>query len=229
MVGTLKQVPQLWRLGVLAMLLGGGVLVLGRAIATPKAATSSSESAVTRTAAGFPQSIPGQSGSFTQTGPVKSEKGELVGQTYQLQAGSAAITVEVREESGDGNVSRFLFVHTPIRTANSTLQLRFREGVGHYGVLTHAGKAYLSACVNPRGGSTVTEQQFTQNRYQYDLTVGRLLPWFAGQGALLDRRCIWTLMSVPMDKTTPPDDAYKTLEAAWFSWHQWWQSNFPRA
>ncbi len=219
-----------WRVPLLAVTLSGALVVWGRAIATPKTVVPPTNAST----ATFPTSIPIKDGQFAQTSAVKSEKGDVVGQlyTYRQNAGkpeAATITAEVREELGDGNVSRFLFVYTPIRTANSTLQLRFQAGVGYYGVLSHEGQAYLSACINPSGGSTVTEQQFTQNRYQYDLNVGRLLPWIAGQESLLDRRCIWTLMSTPVAQGTSPDAAYKTLETAWFSWFQWWQSNFPRA
>jgi cyanosortase A-associated protein len=223
----LPQIPQAWRIGLLAITLSGAVVVIGRAIATPK--TVATEAPVPT----FPQSIPLPAGQFIQTSAVKSDKGAVLGQQYTYQTpnqpNAATITAEVRQELGDGNVSRFLFVHTPIRTANSTLQVRFQKDMGYYGVLTHEGKAYLSACINPRGGSTVTEQQFTQNRYQYDLNIGRLVPWITGQESLLDRRCMWTLMSTTVTPGTPPEIAYKTLEAAWFPWSQWWQSNFPRA
>ncbi len=226
MTKTIPHSSQVWRLGLLAVMLSGALGVLGRAIATPK--TTAADPVPS-----FPLSIPVHSGQFAQTDAVTSEKGVVLGQQYTYQPSDAPngppITTEVREEPGDGNVSRFLFVHTPIRTANSTLQIRFQKDAGYYGVLTHEGKAYLSACINPRGGSTVTEQQFTQNRYRYDLNIGRLLPWIAGQESLLDRRCLWTLMSIPLTQDMPPETAYKTLESAWFSWFQWWQSNFPRA
>jgi len=106
--------------------------------------------------------------------------------------------------------------------------------VGYYGVLTHEGKAYLSACINPRGESTVTEQQFRQSLYATDLQVGRILPWISGREPLLDRRCLWTLMSTPLPSgkntdSTASEAAYKTLEAAWFNWFRWWQPKFPPA
>ncbi len=217
--------PQLWRLGLLAVLLTASVGLLGRAIATPKGSgPSKASSAVT-----FPPSVSLPIGQFSQTIAVRSEGGAVVGQQYQYQHRGQTITAEVREEWGDGNVSRFLFVHTPIRTANATMQIRFQPGLGYYGVLTHAGQAYLSACVNSRGNSTVTEQQFTQNHYQQDLDVGRLLPWLLGQKSLVDGRCLWTLMSTPLDQATSPEAAYEALAVAWSPWTQWWKSNFLAA
>jgi cyanosortase A-associated protein len=214
--------PQLWRLGLLALLLTVTLGVLGRAIATSKGSSMSA----TSPSATFPPSVPLQIGPFSKTMDVRSESGEVVGQKYQYQQEGQTITAEVREEWGDGNVSRFLFVHTPIRTANATMQIRFQPGIGYYGVLTHAGQAYLSACVNSRGNSTVTEPQFTQNQYQQDLDVGRLLPWLLGQTSLVDGRCLWTLMSIPLDQTASPEAAYETLATVWNPWTQWWKSNF---
>lgn len=215
--------PQLWRLGLLAVLLTVALGILGRALVTSKGSGPSAASpAVT-----FPPSVPLPIGQFSQTMAVRSESGQVVGQQYQYQQRGQTITAEVREELGDGNVSRFLFVHTPIRTANATMQIRFQPGIGYYGVLTHAGQAYLSACVNPRGNSTVTEPQFTQNHYQQDLDVGRLLPWILGQKSLVDGRCLWTLMSIPLNQTASPEAAYEALAEVWSPWTQWWKSNFP--
>ncbi|NJP09052.1 MAG: cyanoexosortase A system-associated protein [Leptolyngbyaceae cyanobacterium RU_5_1] len=138
----------------------------------------------------------------------------------------------------DGNVSRYLFVYTAIKTANASLKPKYQPGVGHYGTVSGNGRAYLTACINPRGESTVTEQQFTQNRYTHDLRVDRIVPWILGRESLIDRRCLWTLMSTPLELSTPKTSpkselvsldkgVYNDLETAWFSWHQGWQSNFP--
>jgi len=124
-------------------------------------------------------------------------------------------------------------VYSPVSTANVKLQIKFQPEVGHYGLVTHNGNAYLSACIHARGDSTVTEAQFTQNHYASDLKVSRILPWLLGQESLIDTRCLWTLMSIPLkpgsgsETTISEETAYKTLETAWVPWHQWWQANFP--
>lgn len=157
------------------------------------------------------------------------------GRRYQYQQNNLALQADQIYTKSDGNVSRYLFVYSPIRTANANMKVKFQPGVGHYGLVTHDGKAYLSACINPRGSSTVTESQFTQNRYAHDLQITRIVPWVLGQESLIDYRCLWTLMSVPVKNSSASvpvvadEQAYKALETAWFSWHQWWQANFPPA
>jgi cyanosortase A-associated protein len=132
-------------------------------------------------------------------------------------------------------------VYTPIRTANADLQIKYQPGIGHYGVLTHkdaktqTSRAYLSACINPQGESTATEQQFTHNLSK-GWQPSQVGSWILGQKSLIDRRCLWTLMSVPVQtdsKAAPAtarstEQAYKTLETAWVSWYQWWRENYPR-
>ncbi len=230
------------RLGLLAVTFVGTALVWGRVVATPKADSK----AVTPVAANpLPSSVPlvgwqliaSQPIDLTQTakpGTAEEKADEFkFGRRYQYQQGKLTLQADQVYTQSDGNISRYLFVHSPIRTANANMKVKFQPGVGHYGLVTHDGKAYLSACVNPRGNSTVTESQFTQNRYANDLQVTRIVPWLLGQESLIDYRCLWTLMSVPLksnataDSSLTADQAYKSLETAWGSWHQWWQTNFP--
>jgi cyanosortase A-associated protein len=54
------------------------------------------------------------------------------------------------------------------------------------------------------------------------------MPILLGQEALLDKRCLWVYLSIPL-RNSSPEEAYKTLEQAWFSWYQWWQPRFPKS
>jgi cyanosortase A-associated protein len=110
---------------------------------------------------------------------------------------------------------------------SSTNTIRHRQEVGFYGLGVDQQRAYLSSCINPRGGSTFTTEQFNQNRYFHDLRPQYLLSWLVGQNSLLDRRCLWVNLSVPLKDSTP-ESAYQVLENAWFSWYQWWQVRFPK-
>lgn len=214
------------RLATLAVTLGGALLVLGKAIATPK---SDPNAAQVQT---LTQSVPLANWQLSESTALKPSKEIPTGQRYQYRQGSTVMEVEMRPMSGDGNISRLLFVHTPIRQGNANLQIRRLPNVGSHGVLSHEGRAYLSACVNPRGESTATEQDFTQNHYRHDLQVSRIVPWLLGQQPLLDHRCFWTVMSVPLPAGTnaeASEAAYKTLESAWSDWNRWWQDNFPPA
>lgn len=105
--------------------------------------------------------------------------------------------------------------------------LRHQEGIGFYNLFTVEQRAYLNACINPRGGSTITQLQFMLNRYLYDIRPDRIILWLVGEAPLRDRRCLWTHLSIPLNNTSS-NNAYQILETAWFSWYQWWLPHFPK-
>ena len=211
------------RMTLLVLSFSSALFVLGKAIVAPKASETLPSYRLPTTVS----LADWQAASSTVLPPIPEA---IAGQAYSYRRADQRLTVELRYMTGDGDVNRFLFVHTPIRQGNNRLVLKYQPTFGFYGVLPHQGRAYLSACISPRGESTVTAQQFVQNLRAHDLTLKRLLPWLTGQQPLLDRRCLWTLMSVPLAANAASatlDTAYKTLETAWFSWYRWWQSNFP--
>lgn len=130
----------------------------------------------------------------------------------------------------DGDVQQFIAYDTqiPSSTVRQKLVLRHQPGVGFYGLMVHQQRAHLNACINSRGGSTFTVEQFSYNRMHYDVQFERILPWLLAQERLRDRRCLMTNMSIPLNQSSP-EAAYRTLEAAWFSWYQWWHTRFPSA
>jgi len=212
------------RLGLLAVGMGTTLLVLIRAIAVPKPAVTVYQ---------FPPAVALAGWDSISVQPLPGEKELPPGQQYQYRQADRVVTVAVRVMPGDGNISRFLRVYTPIQGGNTGLQPRYQAGVGHYGILADKGTAYLTACINPSGETSVTPQQFMQNRYA-GVTTARLLPWLLGQQSLTDQRCLWTLMSTPLDQADKkgaiaPENTFKTLESVWFSWYEWWQPNFPPA
>jgi cyanosortase A-associated protein len=106
-----------------------------------------------------------------------------------------------------------------------------RPDVGEYSLFVHKDKAYLSTCINPQGITTITGDKFHANSNPNPLKgipVNRLLPWILGQQTLRDSRCIWTVLSTPIDRATP-DGTMKTLETIGVTWIRWWQANFPAA
>lgn len=213
------------RMTLLVLSFGSALFVLGRAIVAPRAAE-------TQPSYSLPATAPLTAWQAISSATLQPIPEAIAGQEYQYRRSDQLLKVELRYMTGDGDVNRFLFVHTPIRQDNNRLVLKHQPKIGFYGVLPHQGRAYLSACISPRGESTVTAQQFVQNLRTHDLTPTRVLPWLAGQQPLLDRRCLWTLMSVPLDAKADAamlDNTYKTLETAWFSWYRWWQPNFPPA
>ena len=100
------------------------------------------------------------------------------------------------------------------------------ENIGFHTLFTYQNRAYLSSCINSRGGTTVTQKQFSQNRYVQDLKYNLLLPWILGKESLRDRRCLLVNLSIPIDHVQSAT-AYTILQSAWEDWYQWWQPNFP--
>lgn len=156
-------------------------------------------------------------------------------QVYRFQRNGTTLEANIYyiAPATEGNVNRYVFVYSPLRSVNANLQERQQPAVGSYGVLTHEGRAYITACTTNLGPSTFTEQQFTQNRSRQDLQLKPMMLWLIGQRQdLLDLRCLWTLMSVPIagGANASPDAverAYQQLESVWVLWHQWWQQHFP--
>lgn len=220
------------RLTLLAILFVGTTAAWAKLSATPKAAPPTGQPKTTKPLAA---EVPLPNWQLVATKPLELDESQG-GRSYRYQQNGTTLEIDLHQMVSDGNVSRYLFVHSPVRTANANLNVKFRPNVGYYGIVSAENKAYLSACINPRGDSTVTEQQFTHNRYAHDLRPGRLIPWLLGQESLIDYRCLWTLMSVPINAkpTTASTEraaleakAYEQLETTWLDWQQWWRSNFP--
>ncbi|HEY9617005.1 MAG TPA: cyanoexosortase A system-associated protein [Microcoleaceae cyanobacterium] len=231
----LKSIGPSIRLALLVVTFGGTLLVLAKAIATPKLTV-----APTDAGRNLAKTVPINGWQLVNStviedkSTLKPGESPAHGQHYQYRQGDRLLDVDLRHTIGDGNVSRFLFVYSPVREGNAKLSqgVRHQPDIGYYGVLTHKGRAYLTACINARGGSTVTDQQFRHDRLTYDVQITRIFPWLWGQEPLMDHRCLWTLMSLPVQPdaksgSVDSQEAYKELETAWASWYQWWRSNYP--
>lgn len=213
--------------GLFAVLYGGVLLVLSKSLlypATVQLSQSSFQFPKTVHLSGW-QTLPGQ--------PLKnlSQAASLhSGYAYRYAQPGLALEITMRYLIGtDGDLKTLLnrYQSGTMNLNFSPSSLRERAGIGHYLVYTHQGKAYLSSCINPAGGSTVTGIQFQQNRHAYDLRLDRLLPWLLGQADLQDQRCLWANLTLPLQQLEP-ERAYQILETAWFSWYGWWQSRFPQ-
>ena len=101
--------------------------------------------------------------------------------------------------------------------------------LGFYSVYTHEDKAYLSACINPHGISTVTSDRFNRNLMIHDTRLENILPWLLGRSEFRDKRCLWAHLSTPLEGNISEEETYKTLETVWFDWHHWWRSHYPES
>ncbi|MBW4472922.1 MAG: cyanoexosortase A system-associated protein [Stenomitos rutilans HA7619-LM2] len=210
------------RMVLLVLTFGSAIVVLSKAIVTPKAV-------IPQPTSRLPATVPSADWQSVASVTLPPIPEAIAGQQYEYRRQQQSLTVQMRYMTEDGDVNRFLFAYTPIRQDNKRLVLKYQPQIGFYGVLPYQKRAYLSACISPRGESTVTAQQFVQNLRAHNLIPGRILPWLSGQQSLLDRRCLWTLMSVPLTAadSIALDNAYETLEDFWISWYRWWQPNFP--
>ncbi|PZU94430.1 MAG: hypothetical protein DCE90_15040 [Pseudanabaena sp.] len=120
-----------------------------------------------------------------------------------------------------------------IKYPNDNLETRRIEGVGYFTLFTHEQRAYLASCINPRGGATVTLEQFNNNRNKYDISPERFVRYLIGLADLRDDRCLLTAMSIALDSKITPQNkevlepVYQKLQQSWSNWFANWQGNFP--
>lgn len=212
-----------FRVALLAVTISSALLVLAKVTLYPTTTSRYTVKSFT-----FPSVVPLPGWQKLLSAPlavVKEHPDYLSGRSYQYTKAGVPLTIEMRYlNDTSGEVKSLLERYTSIP---SSPKLRYRAGIGFYGVFTHQQKAYLSSCINPGGGSTVTQKQFNQNRHTNDVQVNRLLRWLLGQEKLEDKRCLWTHLSMPLESS--PSEAYQVLETTWFAWYQWWYPRFPES
>jgi cyanosortase A-associated protein len=179
----------------------------------------------------FPENVPLLGWQLLAGKPLSNPKNQttvsLSGWRYQYQQESRLLSIEMRyfAYAGIEDVRLMIQKHAALHASPA---LHYQPQVGSYVLLHDQRRAYLSACIPPRGPSTVTVEQFNQNGYLYNLRGDRLISWLVGQTPLVDDRCLWAHLSLPTEGS-PPSNLYKILETVWPSWYQWWSSHFPRA
>ena len=152
------------------------------------------------------------------------------GRSYQYSQNNQLLDIEtIYELDSFGEYKLFLRNYSALNAAPSEqfFVVRKQPGVGTYGMYLVQDRAYLTACINSQGGSTLTRQQFESNRINNDLLGDRTIPWLMGKSSLRDTRCLWSHFSLPLNKSSP-QATYAVLEKAWFSWYQWWVLHYPQ-
>lgn len=211
------------RISLLAVTLGGVFFVAGKIIFYPPTGNNLA------TKFDFPPEVPLADWKLLESAPLKiTNNSEFkAARKYKYQKNSVALEIEMGYAVDTiGDVEGMMKGNTVLKSSPGKLALASTQGAGFHGILQQQNRLYLSSCINPRGGATVTSQQFRYNRNTSDWQPNRILFWLLGRGNIQDKRCLWTQMSVPLDKTTP-EDANKILENAWVSWYGWWQPRFP--
>lgn len=150
------------------------------------------------------------------------------GKRYIYQKQGIPLTIEMRYLIGvKSGVKDFLVNRTdiPVEVIEKADEHNLKS-LGSYLLFSDRSTAYLSTCINPLGNTTNTLEQFLSNRFIYDLQFSNLLLWLLGKHSLIDLRCIWVHMSIPIDGSNP-ETTYPTLTKVWINWHYWWNSRFP--
>ncbi len=213
------------RVFLLIAIFGSVLTVVGKSLLF-----SSAPFQATSTNFTFPASVPLPEWQQLQSTPIENNPTSnlLFARRYQYQQNSLPLDIEMRYIiKTNGDIKQMMEKHLNSETSPAKLTINHKEGIGFYSLAATPERAYLSSCINPRGGSTVTAEQFRDNRNTYDLQVSRLLPWLLGQQELRDFRCVSTILSIPLQGTSTAQ-AYPILENTWVSWYAWWQPRFPK-
>lgn len=128
--------------------------------------------------------------------------------------------------SGDSQLFIKNYTSIPVDTNQLNLITRHQQNTGFYQLFTYQNRAHLISCINPQGESTVTSEQFFHNRKKYDLQSQNILRWLMAQSDLRDRRCLWSHLSLSLDRVSTKD-AYRQLETSWIALTGWWSPRFP--
>lgn len=219
MAGSWKR----FRIWLLALLFTGVLSVFLKSALLP------STNPIEKPSFSFPATIPLPHWQFLDSIPIKitDDPTFISSKRYRYQKERTILNIDVHYIiNSSGDVKDFLKKHIFSKQSSVPLIIHQKPGMGFYALFTTQGNAYLTSCINPRGGSTVTFDQFRQNRNSYDLQPYRLLLWLLGLEELRDWRCMWSLLSVPLEKAQP-EEAYSVLEFAWVFWYPWWEKHFP--
>ena len=181
----------------------------------------------------FPESVELPQWQLSVTKPVDADlvkppayiSGDFVaGKHYQYLQSGKYLDIEMRYLANtDGDLKSFITT----QTGELSSVLKQDKDIGLYSLYTQEDKAYLSACINPRGNTTVTSDGFNRNLMTHDTRLWRIFPWLLGQADFRDKRCLWAHLSTSLNNDVGVDETYKTLEIAWRDWYQYWRSHYP--
>lgn len=117
-----------------------------------------------------------------------------------------------------------------LNQSNQKLNIRYLESVGYYALFADQDRVYLSSCINARGMTAITEEQFTNN-YQVDYqNLRHMSLYLLGMRDLRDNRCLLTTISIKLDKLEKNklEQSYQILEKTWTNWYQIWKNSLQQ-
>ncbi|OIP78301.1 MAG: hypothetical protein AUK48_01930 [Oscillatoriales cyanobacterium CG2_30_44_21] len=222
------------RFGLLAALASGSLLIFGRSlldnsIGKPTPLIFPEKIELAQTQLKISQTKP--------TEPIVDNKdffGKprfMTGRRYEYLVDNLPTNIDFRYAVGtDGDLYTLIKELTDTKIEEEDLRLKAvrKDPIGYRAIFDYQGRLYLAACVNPRGISTVTKEQFDDNASSQTLDQDVLVGWLLGQKDLRDRRCLFTLISTPLPSNSDRQERSEKLEKFWISWYEWWKPRFPQ-
>jgi cyanosortase A-associated protein len=104
------------------------------------------------------------------------------------------------------------------------METKYQNKIGYHFLFEYNNKAYLSACLNRVGESTVNDEQFSKNKYKYGWSPQQTALWLLGKKDFFESGCLWTLISIPTPDESSLEKNYQTLETVWGEWYRWWKA-----
>jgi cyanosortase A-associated protein len=223
------------QISLLSIFLGGALLILGRSlldgnIGKPAAFT-------------FPEQIDWTKNSELSNVAPNGEPRVIIdnknfygkpryssGQSYKYLVNGLPLDVDIRYLFGtSGNILLFLKELANLEIDEDKLRQQVRKNaIGYYLIFEYQNRAYLTACINPRGISTATREQFDDNASKSASDREVIIKWLLGQTDLRDRRCLWTILSTPFTASSDRAMIDQKLEKVWILWYEWWKIRFPQ-
>ncbi|MBI4783120.1 MAG: cyanoexosortase A system-associated protein [Oscillatoriophycideae cyanobacterium NC_groundwater_1537_Pr4_S-0.65um_50_18] len=195
----------------------------------------------------FPETLPVSGWQLVQSQPLRDRRADspqydwvVSGRHYFYQRSelqqSKLQRPELQQKQGleievryvvntDGNISQFMKEQKAI--ALDTTYAQIKTDLGTYSRFIGDHQVHLTSCIDSEGSSTVTTEQFFQNRYLYARKLDRLIAWSLGRNDLLDKRCLWIALSLS-DPHQNSDQMAAALETLWHDQVMVWRSQFPQ-
>jgi cyanosortase A-associated protein len=204
-----------WYTALLSCLTISVIAILGRSLIDPNWGKLKPIS--------FSESIPLPQWTKTNSTAISIESEDEIPQKFSgkrynyARKSQNSLTLEVFYwNSPSGNMEGFFSSYSQNKKDKlntSTMDIR-QQSQSYYGLYYRQNTAHLTSCINPRGNSTVTNQQFLQNRYTYDQQPNRWLGIALGLKRLRDWKCLWVNLSISSN-IKDVDRNYKILIDAW--------------
>jgi cyanosortase A-associated protein len=229
---TLKRYP--WQSWLFLSLVGFLILVISRMVLDPRMGKPQPFA--------YPAQIPVTGWQSSKAEPLESPdqfRAEILASQryyYQAASGGQPLTVDSRyyvarkiPTQTKELANAFMFKKADYLGAPLPFQITQKEfSPGNFYDLFHyQQRAYLNACIDPKGFSNVNIGQIRQRQLAQRRDWQKIVTWLASPTILIDERCVWTQVSMPYTGSDP-QPAYRELGRFWAHWQPWWQQHYPK-